>query len=358
MKNFKFQTIATMFAVAAILIAVGCSNEEVKTDGGSISEAVDTIAGEIAHEFIDAAFANATEKTAISGADEPVADIADVVDMLVVDSVMYAVYHNGIIINDFAANEPIFIETGEVFNAVAMHDDQIYVGGEKLYTIVDNTLVPSEAVFSGTINDLISYGYALAIGTDQGLFSNSIIGDMTVSEDFAVVRMTADDDGLWVATDGDGLYRWDGERFNQRYLYRDTTIFDNVRALDFNHGHLYVGTDDGFFIYNGGSWQKLTAEDGLPSDWVIDIDATDWVLLIATQSGVISYFNGDFMPVKGLGEAQASSIERFGRKVLAGTLDQGILIKSGSNVKTLIEPQKEEETPIEQEEEIFSVSGE
>ena len=358
MKNLRNLKIAGAMTALALLLFVGCSGNKTETKNDSLADAVDTIASDVAHEFIDATFAAADSDAQKIGPAENVTDFGGINDMLMVDSTLYAVYDGGVIIYDFAVGTPVFIETGETFNAVTQFDDQIYVGGEKLYTVSDDSLIPVDAQFEGTIKDLYPYGFALAIGTDKGLYSKSTIGDMTVSTDFAVKRMAADDNGLWVATDGQGLYRWNGEDFVKRYLYRDTTIFDNVRALDFNHGHLYVGTDDGFFIYNGGSWQQLTAEDGLPSDWVTDIDASDWVVLIATHSGEISYFNNEFLPVKNLGDIPATSIERFGRRVLAGTDDHGVLMKTGSQVKYLIEPQKGEEEPIAQNPETISIGGE
>lgn len=358
MKNSKnLKAVGIIMALALISLA-GCSDDKAKTKGKAMAEAVDTIATSVAHEFIDATFAKAEPVVEKIRPTRDVTDFDGINDLLVFDSVMYAVYDGGVVIFDFAVGEPVFIETGEAFNAVARFDNQVYVGGTRLYTVADNSLIPVEAKFEGVINELYPYGFILAIGTDCGLYSKSYVGDMTVTTDFAVVRMAADDDGLWVATDGQGLYRWNGEEFNRRYLYRDTTIFDKVRALDFNRGYLYVGTDDGFFISNGGSWRQLTAEDGLPSDWVMDIDASDWVILIGTNNGVTSYFNGEFQPVGNMESIPATAVERFGRRVLAGTGDRGILIKSGTQVKTLVDPQKTKEAPIAHNPETIQFGGE
>lgn len=358
MKNLKNLKTAGAMITIALIALIGCSSDKTKTEGNILTDAVDTAATSVAHEFIDATFAKAERDVNKIGPTGEVTDFDGINDLLVIDSVAYAAYDGGIVIYDFAVGKPVFIETGEAFNAVALFDDQIYVGGTRLYTVNNDSLIPVDAKFEGVINDLYPYGYVLAIGTDHGLYSRSYVGDMTITTDFAVVRMAADDDGLWVATDGQGLYRWNGEEFVRRYLSRDTTIFDDVRALDFNHGHLYVGTDDGFFIYNGGSWLQLTAEDGLPSDWVMDIDASDWVVLIGTNTGVASYFNGEFQPVGNMENIPATALERIGRRVLAGTGDRGILLKSGVQVKTLVEPIKGEEEPIAQTQEASTTGGE
>jgi ligand-binding sensor domain-containing protein len=153
-----------------------------------------------------------------------------------------------------------------------------------------------------------------------------------------ISAVTADGSGLWVGTSGQGLYRWDGEEFAKRYLARDSSLFYYVNCLAFNHDHLYVGTDSGMFIFDGGRWKTLTAEDGLPSDYIKDIDATTWVVYVATEAGVTSYFNGDIMPVKKLADKEVNSLVLLGRKVIVGTDYEGVLVKSGPALRTLIDP--------------------
>ncbi|UCD16767.1 MAG: hypothetical protein JSV44_09955 [Candidatus Zixiibacteriota bacterium] len=341
---------ATMLALG--IFVSGCTNDTDSKESTVLDNVVDTIANAVAEDIVEATFAGVVEDSEpIYGPESP-GDAFDFGDMLLVDSTLYAVYEGGVLIYDFTTADYNTIDVGECLNAVAFHEGRIYVGGENLYTVADTMLLPASAEFEGTIRNLYSYGYRLLIGTDCGLFSKSIFGDKILMEEVAVSTMIGDGDGLWVGTDGHGLYRWDGDEFKKRFLLRDTSIFDYVNALDFNHNHLYVGTDIGLFIYNGGRWQQLTIAEGLPSDVVRTVDASSWVIYIGTENGVISFFNGDFIPVNGLGDRKVNKIQLLGRKVIASTDNEGILMKSGSSIKTLM-------TPVGKNgEEIFSLSVE
>jgi len=193
-----------------------------------------------------------------------------------------------------------------------------------------------EEEFEGAITSLYSYGYSLMVGTESGLYTTGLFGHDLLYDDIEVTAITADESGLWVGTNGEGLYRWDGEEFQKRYLLRDTAIFDTVNTLDFNHRHLYVGTNNGFHIFDGGCWTTLTALDGLPSDNVTTVNASAWVIYIGTDAGVISYFNGDFIPVKKMEESIVRDICLDGRKVIAATDFDGIVMKSGNVIKTIV----------------------
>jgi ligand-binding sensor domain-containing protein len=187
-------------------------------------------------------------------------------------------------------------------------------------------------------NELCSFNYQLLIGTQCGLFTNSIFGNDLLMDDVSVTAMVADNAGVWVGTGGQGLYRWDGVDFQKRYLSRDPSLFDHINTLDFKHDHLYAGTRNGLHIYDGGSWETLTVEDGLPGNNVIDIDASNWVVYIATDNGIVSCFNYDFMPVAKLENTAAEAVLAKDRKVYVGTCEQGIQMKSGPVLKTLVEP--------------------
>ncbi len=56
---------------------------------------------------------------------------------------------------------------------------------------------------------------------------------------------------------------------------------------------LWVGTEDGLFLFNGRAWQKYTVEDGLPSNKINNLSVYDgnrmWV---ATGRGVAHYYKG------------------------------------------------------------------
>jgi len=334
-----------------VSLIIGCSSDDNSNQKTLSQQALDSVASAVVDEVVDAAFASApVDENAVFAVDEPEGSFI-VTDMLAVDSLIYAIYNGGVIVYDLNDRSTMAFPVDERFTAITLHDGKIYVGGENLYTIDDTILNPAEGLFDGEIQSLYSWEYSLMIGTDMGLYSNGVFGNITLTEEFQVTNMTADESGgLWVGSMGCGLFRWDGERFNERYLLRDTTIFENVNSLEFNHGHLYVGTDNGFFIYNGGSWQQLTTIEGLPSNQVRDIDASDWVINIATDNGAISYFNGDFLLCGGLDDKAVNAFCPHSDGLIAAT-SSGVVLKSGSDITTLFEsvPEIETEDAIEKE---------
>ena len=250
-------------------------------------------------------------------------------------------FDGGVIVYDFENKSYSIIPSGEKLSSVALHEEKVYVGGANLYTINDSTLEKVDEEFEGVVTNLFSYGYRLMVGTECGLYSTGIFGHELLFDGITVSAITADEDGLWIGTQGEGLYRWDGERFRKRFLLRDSTLFDFVNSLAYNHQHLYVGTDKGLHIFDGGRWENLSAADGLPSDFVRDIDASQWVVYIATDAGVTSYFNGDFMPVDKLEDKNVSVVSVRKGRIIAGTDRDGILYKTNNILKTLVEPFEE-----------------
>jgi len=350
-KNSIFTLIAaTMFA--AVVALTGCSGGDSKSEHKSslANDVVDSISVAIADNFAQARLASA-EMPAEADSDPAEAlaaqagsdDAFDFAALTVVDSTMYAVADDNLYIYDQRAGELTTVPAGAPLNAVVYHSGKVYVGGQSLFEVADKSIEPVEVPFNGEITTLFSHGYRLMIGTTEGLFAHSIFGNEGLFEGISVSAITAEDDALWVGTDGQGLYRWNGREFKQRYLYRDTSIFDDVNALDYNHGHLYVGTDEALYIFDGGRWETITTECGLPSNKINAIDASNWVVYIATDGGIRSYFNGDVMPVKKVNDAKATAIRVIGRQLFAGTTDRGLLLKTGPVVTTLVEPKADDQ---------------
>ncbi|MDH4157234.1 MAG: hypothetical protein OEW00_08165 [candidate division Zixibacteria bacterium] len=334
----------------AIVMFAGCAGDEGERNPGIVQQMVDSVATVFAENIVHARLAaNQTEAASRGGQEDEVQDgprFSEINDFLLVDGRLYATYHGGVLILDVKSGHLTDVYNGEKLNAVVSHNLKVYVGGDNLYTLTDSTLEPVDIELEGVVKELCSFNYQLLIGTEGGLFTNSIFGNDLLMDDVSVTAMVADDAGVWVGTDGQGLYRWDGVDFRKRYLSRDPSLFDHVNALDFKHDHLYAGTGNGLHIFDGGRWQTLTVEDGLPADNVLDIDASDWVVYIATDSGTVSCFNYDLMPVAKLDKTVAEVLLVKDRKIYAGTRDQGILVKSGPVLKTLVEPDAKETVEV------------
>ncbi|MFZ5979417.1 MAG: hypothetical protein ACOYVF_02190 [Candidatus Zixiibacteriota bacterium] len=324
-----------MFTLA--LLAAGCSTENGQSKSSLVKEVADSIGSTFVQSVLETALVqNAALVDSIP--DDTNRKIGEIADMLIIEPYMYAVFDGGVIVYDFLNKSQEIIRSEDKLAAIARHDEQIYVGGGSLYKLSEGKLEKVADTFAGAISDLFSYDHRLMVGTSNGLYSTGIFGKELLFDDIAVTTMAADDNGLWVGTDGQGLYRWDGEEFRKRFLERDTALFDNVNTLAYNHQHLYIGSVNGLHIFDGGGWENLSIEDGLPSDNVRSIDASGWVILIATDAGVTSYFNGDFMPVKKLDDKEVSVIRYRKNRIVAASTSEGILYKSGNLLTTIVEP--------------------
>jgi ligand-binding sensor domain-containing protein len=258
----------------------------------------------------------------------------------------YSAAGDRLTIYDWDTKTDRVIETKAPVVTVAVHAEKVYVGGDKLYVLEDTILVEVDSEIEGSISSLLSFKYRLLVGTDHGLYSRSVFGDEHLLPDVAVSALASDDLGVWIGTDGDGLFRWNGVDFRARYLARDESLLAEVTALDFGKNHLYVGTPNGLFIYDGGKWQELSSADGLPGDAITAIDASYWVVAIGTDQGVATYFKNEFETVKQLESTVASALARVDKQLLVQTSDGGLLIKSGPTVRPLITPNPLEKTDI------------
>ncbi len=268
-------------------------------------------------------------------------DVATVLDVEIVDSLAFIANDRGLIVFNLKDNSRHAIDFGGPVNALAMFDGQLYAGADKLYRYDDSGLVIIDDSFSGTITALYPYGSNLMIGTDDGLYARTMLGCVRLMNDEVITAMVADNDGLWVGTDGDGLYRWDGEEFSPRFLARDSSLFDNVTALAFGHNHLYLGTSNGLWIHDGGSWQPVTTADGLPSDFVTAIDASGWIVSVGTDQGLVTYFDSQVKVVEPFVGSDVTTLESSSHGLIVGTATDGLFLQKRGVVKTLLEPQQD-----------------
>jgi len=259
-------------------------------------------------------------------------------DLFVEGSLIYAGFDGGLLIYDLKGGEFSVTPVDENLCAFAYHGGERFVGGEHLYRIDSTGLMPLADEIPGRITALCSFGPSLMIGSTEGLYARNILGRMPLLEGIEVSALVADGEGLWIGTAGDGLYRWDGERYRKRYLARDSGLFDNVTALDFNHNHLYVGTPVGLYVYDGGRWRTITTEQGLPSNEITAIDAAGWVVQIGTCEGLATYFNNEVAPVDKMGGHVITSVRKVAGRIVAGTARHGLILKTGPSVRSFVEP--------------------
>lgn len=342
-------TVRTRMIAIAALVAVagliGCSDEKPNTQPTPMQKLSQTISSTVAESLIQAVKAGSDSTAAgdihqsglaLDGAAAPT-DIRPGKDMIVIGTNIFAVTDEGIMVYDFVSHERRLIPTERRLATLASHAGTLYAGGDGLFVVEDSTVLPVEIELAGEVTALAGFSYRLLIGTTDGLYSRSIFGDEVMLEDMSITAIVAAGDNVWIGTDGAGLYQFDGVDFRQRYLQRDPSLLDFVTTADFNHDHLYVGTTAGLFVFDGGRWTQYGVADGLPSERISSIDASDWVVIVGTNQGVGTLYDGEWTTIDKLASVNAVSVVRYGRKILVATGDGDVLVKSGPAVRLLLQ---------------------
>jgi DNA-binding NtrC family response regulator/ligand-binding sensor domain-containing protein len=114
----------------------------------------------------------------------------------------------------------------------------------------------------------------------------------------SVQSIVEDDDGnLWIGT-LQGLCCFDGERFTTYGEERGLTCLYHQWSAKDAAGHLWFGTlMGGLYRYDGEHFQQLTEADGLPSNCVTGlIPQSDGSMIIGTYHGIIYYRSTAIIP--------------------------------------------------------------
>jgi hypothetical protein len=342
--------VGLLFAVNMFLI--GCSDDRKAEKPGFVEKVMDSVAESVS-SGLDKARVETTDTAPSADSSEspelPAIDLAvkiededsavpPIHDMLVDGSMVYAVFDGGLLVYDLASDEYSVTPTVKPLRTLAEHAGALYAGGEYLYRVDGAALTPVEVAFDGQVTELFSYGPSLMVGTTHGLYARNLLGTMMLLDSMNVTAMVSNYKGLWIGTEENGLYCWDGKTYKKRFLARDPSLFDHVTTLAAGHNHLYLGTGDGLYVFDGGSWQTYTTDEGLPSGHITSIDASDWVVLVGTANGAASLFEGEVNSVKRLDNQVITSIRKAGNRILAGTGQNGLMVKSGPAVRTIVSP--------------------
>jgi len=340
MKTKFFAITAAMIAIAALVFVIGCS-DDTTTSGKQnsladdfINDVVESTYASIEPETVDLEYAidsGAESPNVVVNANLVEGDGPLVLDMIAKDGFIYALTLDGIVVHRLSDGSNVLIPTENTVSAMIDLGDKILVGGDNLYTL-DGDVLSCEDYdldLDGQITTLARRGMDLLVGTDKALYQLNSEGIRQLAADVNVSAIAPDDFGIWVGTTGDGLYFWDGDSFRKRFLQRDSTLFDNVTALTYNHNHLYLGTDRGMFIFDGGRWQQYGLADGLPSEIITTINAGDWVVKVGTANGAVTFFNNEFKLMPRFEGLAVREFIRYDNKLLAATTNAGLVMKSG-----------------------------
>jgi ligand-binding sensor domain-containing protein len=216
-------------------------------------------------------------------------------------------------------------------NCILLENDRVIIGGNKLFITGENYLeICSEYDFDSPVNVIIPFGEGYLAGTNNGLYFYTQDKEATIfKEDILVTALAEDVGGLWVGTFGDGLWRFDGEKWQRRYLIRDTSIFDFVNVLTFNYPFLWVGTPSGIFRYDGGGWKQLFVDD---SSEVYEFNCflpMVFKTYIGTQQGLFVFANDSLKIVPDFESMQVIGLFKDGGEIIVATRNSGIFKLKG-----------------------------
>jgi hypothetical protein len=346
--KFFLLTLAGLVLGAAIFL-IGCSSEDDATPE------IGAVTDEIIEQLIDTNFADKdTSQPEVEFANEVVEEGSVVfseqdlqsqscpviLDVIANDENIYGLHKNGIVIHNRSDGTNSFLTSEKPLGAMIRIGKKILVGGDNLYTLEGDELINDDfdLNLSGTITALVQQDQFMYVGTTEGFYQVTSAGVRELTTGIKVSNIATEPRGVWIGTAGDGLYFWDGMEFSKRYLRRDSTLFDNVTALEHRHNHLYVGTDNGLFVYDGGRWQPYGLGDGLPSEIITAINADDWVVKIGTTNGAVTFFENQFKLIPKFEGLMVNRLVKYKNKLIAAT-SEGLLMKSGGLVSTLFDGQ-------------------
>jgi len=359
MSSKILRTVIIPMAIMGMILMVGCSDSKVS---GKDSQ---TITDKIVDDFIDSTYEDLQTDAAASqyaaadneepyGPPKPEAVLPPgetVIDFIVKDNLILALVGDGLLVHDLSDGSNVLIATATPPGAIVDLGEKVLIGSDNLYTFNGETLTLNDydLDLAGQITALHHRGPRLYIGTQSALYEVKADNIRELAGDIQVSALATDDYGLWVGTAGDGLYFWNGDDFQKRFLRRDTTIFDNVTALASHYGHVYVGTTRGFFDYDGGRWNQFTSVDGLPSDVITAINAGEWVVKIGTVNGAVTFFNNEINNLDRFDGIAVTALNKVDRKLIAATVGYGLVMESGGLLTTLFN-EEEYETEVALEE--------
>jgi hypothetical protein len=348
MKAKKLLMAAATLMTAGMFLMTGCSSESDGSSGETesltnqaIDEFVESTYVDIQPEEpaeVEFASVNQDSEEVVIGKDSP-----QFYDMVFKDDIVYATIDDGILTYNIVDGSIYIIPAESPVTAMVDLGDKILVGGKNLYKIDEYELSDEDFQLnlSGTITALCKHGLSLMIGTTDGFYVLDPSGIRELASNIHVSAIVSDGLGIWVGTAGEGLYRWSGVSFKKRYLQRDSTLFDNVTALDYNRNHLYLGTDKGLFVHDGGRWTPFGLADGLPSETITAINADEWVVKVGTSRGPVTFFNNEFKLISKLEGMVITRFIKDENKLLAATTNAGLVMKSGGLVTTLFDGETE-----------------
>ncbi len=223
-------------------------------------------------------------------------------------------------------------------NVILPFDDSRYIGADRLYKLDNNYAATMEEMELGSqVYDMIGFGEGLLVGTDTGLwyhcddidYFESCPFDTLLKGDMVVTALAEGRTGLWVGSYGSGLYHFDGQNWQERFLERDTSMFQYVQALEYTYPFLWVGTEEAIFRYDGGKWAQMFVADSSEYYDVTCIMTTPAATYIGSIDGLLRFAGDTLKAVDGFEGMQIAGLCRSEKGVLVATCNNGIFTFNG-----------------------------
>ncbi len=186
-------------------------------------------------------------------------------------------------------------------------------------------------------------------GYTEGVFEYVPEFPDPLKDDILVTDMVFSPGGLWVGTDGDGLWLYDGESWQRRFLRSDTTAFNYVTTLEYRWPHLMVGTDQGAYRFDGGLWETYTGADStFPGGFVTDITFANHRWFVGTKEhGLWILLNNTWMAVEDVPADHITAIRTFRADVYIGTQNAGVFVRRNGTWRLLYDLEEMPSMPTE-----------
>ncbi len=228
--------------------------------------------------------------------------------------------------------------------------DSLYIGTNTgLYVMNDISIVSPIAIgFPAGITAIARGGDDLYLGTSHNGVIRISDGRAAIVTDKQCITAIQYGDGLmWVASDGGGLFCYDGAEWRRRYLEDDSTAFDHVSSLGYRFDRLFAGTPEGMYVFDGGRWNLYDGDDGLLVCDVTSIAFMGWKILAGTRDwGYYEVFEDWVTPIAWSEGLRISSIASDGKLAVIGTPDSGIYAALGREVTNVNPGVNSIEVPI------------
>ncbi len=221
-------------------------------------------------------------------------------------------------------------------NTILKVGDKLLVGTQGGLSVIDKAgnIQQIDFGFKPPVTALAESQGSILIGTaDDGLIEYSEGNSRRLLDVDEINAIVSNGDQIWVATNGYGLYSFDGMDWKKRFLVDDSTAFDCVADLGAKFDRIYAGTAYGLYVFDGGRWSLYNEDDGLLMPDVREIAFKGWKIIVGTADwGIYEVFEDWVTPRAWSEGMEVTALAADGDYTVVGTPHEGIYIADHEKV--------------------------